>query len=86
MILVACLALALIVHEWAFLFVALGVGYRLWKRDASTEPRQGLAFLYGYRAGKRTSELVLHEPGPVPVCPARGLRFLPEQFRIQRRT
>ncbi len=46
MILVACLALALIVHEWAFLFVALGVGYRLWKRDASSEPRQGLAFLF----------------------------------------
>lgn len=46
MILVVCLAMAFILHEWAFLFVALGAGYRIWKRDFSSEPRQGIAFLY----------------------------------------
>jgi len=46
MILVTCLALAFILHEWAFGFVALGAGYRIWKRDFSLEPRQGIAFAY----------------------------------------
>ncbi len=33
MVLVACLALAFILHEWAFAFVAAGAAYRIWKRD-----------------------------------------------------
>lgn len=46
MILVVCVAMALILREWAFLFVAAGAAYRIWKRDFSPEPRQGIAFLY----------------------------------------
>jgi Zn-dependent protease len=46
MILAVCLALAFILHEWAFAFVAAGTAYRIWKRDFSSEPRQGTAFLY----------------------------------------
>ena len=46
MILMVCVAMALIVHEWAFLFVAAGTVYRIWKRDFSPEPRQAIAAFY----------------------------------------
>ncbi|MBV8569345.1 MAG: hypothetical protein JO319_01925 [Acidobacteriaceae bacterium] len=46
MIAAVCFAMAFILHEWAFLFVALGAAFRIWRRDFATEPRQGIAFLY----------------------------------------
>ncbi|HEY7209612.1 MAG TPA: site-2 protease family protein [Bryobacteraceae bacterium] len=45
-VLVVCLALAFFLHEYAFLFVALGTAYRLWKRDFPAEPRQGIAYAF----------------------------------------
>ncbi len=41
-----CVALAFVLHEYAFLFVAAGTGYRLWKRDFPAEPRQGIAYAF----------------------------------------
>lgn len=46
MVLAVCVAMAFILHEWAFLFVAAGTAYRIWKRDFSPEPRQTIALLY----------------------------------------
>lgn len=46
MILAVCVAMAFILHEWVFLFVAAGTAYRIWKRDFSTEPRQTIALGY----------------------------------------
>ena len=39
-----CIALAFVLHEWAFLFVGIGTAYRLWKRDVPAEPRQEIAY------------------------------------------
>ena len=44
--LVVCLALAFLMHESAFFFVALGTGYRVWKRDFPAEPRSAIAYAY----------------------------------------
>lgn len=43
---VVCAALAFLLGEYAFLFVALGAGYRLWKRDFPAEPRQDIAYAF----------------------------------------
>ena len=45
-VLVVCLALAFLMHESAFFFVALGTGYRVWKRDFPAEPRSAIAYAY----------------------------------------
>lgn len=45
-VLLVSLVLFFILHEWMFLFVALGTGYRLWKRDFPAEPRQGIAYYF----------------------------------------
>jgi Zn-dependent protease len=45
-ILIVCLVMAYVLHEGAFLFVAAGTGYRLWKRDWPPDPRQGIAYAY----------------------------------------
>ena len=45
-ILAVCLALGFVLHEYAFLFVAIGTGYRLWKRDFPAVPRQGIAYAF----------------------------------------
>lgn len=45
-VLVVCAAMAFVLHEYAFLFVALGAGYRLWKRDFPAEPRQNIAYAF----------------------------------------
>lgn len=45
-LLAICVVLAFMTREWAFLFVALGTGYRLWKRDFPAEPRQGIAYAF----------------------------------------
>ena len=45
-VVVICTALALILHEFAFLFVAIGAGYRIWKRDFPAEPKQGVAYAF----------------------------------------
>lgn len=45
-VLVVSLALWLILHEYMFLFVALGTGYRIWKRDFPAEPKQGIAYYF----------------------------------------
>jgi Zn-dependent protease len=47
-VMVSCLALAFVLQEYAFLFVALGAGYRLYKRDFPATSRQGVA--YGFIA------------------------------------
>ena len=41
-----CLALAFLLHEWAFLFVGIGTAYRIWKRDFPSDPRQGVAYAF----------------------------------------
>ncbi len=43
---VICIALAFVLHEWAFAFVGAGAAYRLWKRDFPAEPRQGIAYAF----------------------------------------
>lgn len=45
-VLLVSVVLFLMLHEWVFLFVALGTGYRLWKRDFPAEPRQGIAYYF----------------------------------------
>ena len=45
-ILAICVALAFVLREWAFGFVAIGTGYRLWKRDFPAEPRQAMAYMF----------------------------------------
>ncbi len=45
-LLAVCVALAFVLHEWAFLFVAVGTGYRIWKRDVPEVPRQGIAYAF----------------------------------------
>jgi Zn-dependent protease len=45
-VLAICLALAFVLHEYAFLFVAIGAGYRIWKRDFPAEPKQGVAYAF----------------------------------------
>jgi Zn-dependent protease len=45
-VLAVCLTLAFVLHEYAFLFVAIGAGYRIWKRDFPAEPRQGIAYSF----------------------------------------
>jgi Zn-dependent protease len=45
-VLVVSLALWAILHEYVFLFVALGTGYRIWKRDYPAEPKQGIAYYF----------------------------------------
>ena len=45
-VVVVCAALAFILHEYAFLFVAIGAGYRVWKRDFPAEPRQNIAYAF----------------------------------------
>ncbi len=45
-ILAVCLTLAFLLHEWAFGFVAIGTGYRIWKRDFPAESRQAIAYFY----------------------------------------
>ncbi len=41
-----CLALAFVLREYAFAFVALGTGYRIYKKDFPAEPRQGIAYYF----------------------------------------
>ena len=45
-VLVVALALWVILHEYLFLFVALGAGYRIWKRDFPPEAKQGIAYYF----------------------------------------
>lgn len=45
-VLLVCLVLFVMLHDWVFVFVALGTGYRLWKRDFPAEPRQGMAYYF----------------------------------------
>jgi Zn-dependent protease len=45
-VLVVCITLGLLTREAAFFFVAIGTGYRLWKRDLPAEPRQGIAYAF----------------------------------------
>jgi Zn-dependent protease len=45
-VLAVSLALWIILHEYLFLFVALGTGYRIWKRDFPAEPKQGIAYYF----------------------------------------
>jgi len=45
-VLLVCLVLFVMLHDWLFVFVALGTGYRLWKRDFPAEPRQGMAYYF----------------------------------------
>lgn len=45
-VLLVSLVLFFMLHEWVFLFVALGTAYRIWKRDFPAEPRQGIAYYF----------------------------------------
>ncbi|MGH9584294.1 MAG: site-2 protease family protein, partial [Bryobacteraceae bacterium] len=45
-VLVACLVLFAILHEWLFLVVAIGTGYRIWKRDFPAQPSHGIAYYF----------------------------------------
>ncbi len=45
-VLLVSLVLFFVLHEWVFLGVALGTGYRIWKRDFPAEPRQGIAYYF----------------------------------------
>ncbi len=45
-LLAVCVALAFLLHEWAFLFVGAGTAYRIWKRDFPADPRQGVAYAF----------------------------------------
>ena len=45
-VLLVCLALGFVLKEYSFLFVALGAGYRLYKRDFPAVSRQGVAYAF----------------------------------------
>lgn len=45
-VLAVSVALWAILHEYLFLFVALGTGYRIWKRDYPAEAKQGVAYYF----------------------------------------
>lgn len=45
-VLVVSLALWIVLHEYLFLFVALGTGYRIWKRDFPAEAKEGIAYYF----------------------------------------
>jgi len=45
-VLFVSLTLWIILHEYLFLFVALGTGYRIWKRDFPAEAKQGIAYYF----------------------------------------
>ncbi len=45
-VLLVTVVLFFMLHEYIFLFVALGTGYRLWKRDFPAEARQGIAYYF----------------------------------------
>ncbi len=45
-VLLVSVVLWLMLHEYLFLFVAIGAGYRIWKRDFPAEPRQGIAYYF----------------------------------------
>ena len=45
-LLAVCVALAFLLHEWAFLFVGAGTAYRIYKRDFPADPRQGVAYAF----------------------------------------
>jgi Zn-dependent protease len=45
-VLLVSLALWIVLHEYLFLFVALGTGYRIWKRDFPAEAKQGIAYYF----------------------------------------
>lgn len=45
-ILLVSLAMFAILHEYVFLFVALGTGYRIWKRDYPQDAKQGIAYYF----------------------------------------
>lgn len=45
-VLLVSLVLFFMLREWVFLFVAVGTGYRLWKRDFPAEPRQGIGYYF----------------------------------------
>ncbi len=41
-----CLAMFFLLNEWVFLFVAIGAGYRIWKRDFPPDPKQRIALAF----------------------------------------
>ncbi len=41
-----CIVLGFLLHEYAFLFVAAGAGYRVYKRDFPAKPYQGVAYAF----------------------------------------
>jgi Zn-dependent protease len=45
-LLVMSLVMWYMLHENLFLFVALGTGYRMWKRDVPAQPNQGIAYYF----------------------------------------
>ncbi|HEX4164138.1 MAG TPA: site-2 protease family protein [Bryobacteraceae bacterium] len=45
-LLLVCVVLGFLLHEYAFLFVAAGTGYRIYKRDFPAEPYQGVAYSF----------------------------------------
>lgn len=45
-VLLVTVALWFMLREYVFLFVALGTGYRLWKRDYPAEPKEGIAYYF----------------------------------------
>ena len=45
-VLVVSLALWAMLRGYLFLFVALGTGYRMWKRDYPAEAKQGIAYYF----------------------------------------
>lgn len=45
-VLIASVVLWLILHELLFLLVAIGTGYRIWKRDFPQQPNHGIAYYF----------------------------------------
>lgn len=45
-VLLVSLAMFFVLHEYLFLFVALGTGYRIWRRDFPPEAKQGIAYYF----------------------------------------
>jgi Zn-dependent protease len=45
-VLLVSLVLWVMLHEYLFLFIAIASGYRIWKRDFPSEPRQGIAYYF----------------------------------------
>ena len=40
------LAMFFLLNEWLFLFVAIGAGYRIWRRDFPPDPKQRIALAF----------------------------------------